>query len=147
MATSKAALAAQAVAAQQLSAALEWQASHERLQEAKADEAAKRAAAIESCFALKLGAGTHRTNLDRGYILKAVVRPKPNISAEQLAPAMKRLRAIGEAASLIADRLIKWTPELSISEWKKMTDKQRKLFARAVTVGASTPSLELQAPE
>ena len=45
----------------------------------------------------------------------------------------------------IAARLIKWSPELSLTEYKLLPDEARSILEPALTIKPATPTLELKA--
>ncbi len=47
---------------------------------------------------------------------------------------------------LLAERLVKWKPELSKSEYDKLPEEDKKLFAPVVEVKEGTPTLEIVEP-
>lgn len=53
----------------------------------------------------------------------------------------------GEAGELIAERLIKWTPELSLTEYKQLSDKYRKIIDDVITASEGMPTLEIVEPK
>jgi len=72
------------------------------------------------------------------------VRTTAKVDAGKIEAALQRLRKLGEAGELLASRLIRWRPDCSLSEWKQLTDRQRRLFDGAIAIAASGPSLELK---
>jgi hypothetical protein len=127
--------------------ALEWANADYALKKAKADEGAKRAELVKACFPDGLVEGTNRAELAGGYVVKAVVTPRPKIpDIPLLKAAIAKLEAVGEAGKLLAQRLVKWKPELSVGEWKKLEPKHRAMFAKAVSIEPSGPAVELIEP-
>lgn len=48
-----------------------------------------------------------------------------------------------EAGYLIADRLVKWKPEISVSEYKLLNGGQRNIIDRVLTIKPAAKSVEL----
>jgi hypothetical protein len=135
-------------AARRLALALEWRASKDALDAAKAAEAALRTEVIDACFPAGLAEGTNTHELPRGFVLKVVSRAlaKPG-DVESLKTAIGKLAALGEVGKLLAGRLVKWKPEVSLSEFRKLDANVQQLFGKAVTVERTSPSMSLAAPD
>lgn len=46
-----------------------------------------------------------------------------------------------------AELLVRWKPELSVSNYKKLTDTKQRLFAPVLTIKPDAPKLELISPK
>lgn len=126
--------------------ALEWANLDALLKSARTAESEKRAELVAACFPAGVVMGTNTVDLAGGYVVKAVVRPKANIDKALLKVAIAKLTALGAVGALIAGRLVKWTPEISIAEHKKLDKRQLAIVAKAVTIEQSTPSVTLVEP-
>lgn len=51
-----------------------------------------------------------------------------------------------EQQEIDVTKVIKWKPELVISEYRKLTDEQRKFFDQVLTIKDGTPALEVTPP-
>lgn len=131
--------------AEEIAHTLKWKRADDALQEAKAIELALRQAAIAAVFPRDIGdhAGTTNAELADGSVLKSVVRKNAKVDQAKIGSALARLRALGEAGALLADRLVKWSAEASIGEWNKLSDEQREIFADIITIVLGQPALEL----
>lgn len=127
--------------------ALEWTRLNEALKEAKRLEAEKRAELVAACFPAGLELGTNKRELEGGYLVKAVVKSNAKVLlVDKLKSGVAKLVALGAAGELLAERLVKWKPEVSVSEWKKLTPQQQRLFKDAVSLEGAAPSVEVTAP-
>ena len=131
---------------------LAWEAAVKALAAAKDAEAALRKEVLAEAFALDpeaLREGTENFELGNGYKLKAVFKISRNLNNENEAvdKVLSKIEKTGPEGAFIAERLVKWKPELSVSEYKKLPEKFKKLFDEVVTSKEAMPSLELVAPK
>lgn len=89
-------------------------------------------------------------NIDIGWGHKLVILHKITYDldkADNFANVDKALNQIEhsqEGGNVIAERLVKWKPELSVSEYKKLTPAQKAMIDRVITIKDATPSVELK---
>ena len=131
---------------------LAWEAAVKALAAAKDAEAALRKEVLAEAFAFDpeaLREGTENFELGNGYKLKAVFKISRNLNNENEAvdKVLSKIEKTGPEGVFIAERLVKWKPELSITEYKKLPEKFKKLFDEVVTSKEAVPSLELVAPK
>ena len=131
---------------------LAWEAAVKALAAAKDAEAALRKEVLAEAFAFDpeaLREGTENFELGNGYKLKAVFKISRNLNNENEAvdKVLSKIEKTGPEGAFIAERLVKWKPELSVSEYKKLPEKFKKLFDEIVTSKEAMPSLELVAPK
>ena len=131
---------------------LAWEAAVKALAAAKDAEAALRKEVLAEAFAFDpeaLREGTENFELGNGYKLKAVFKISRNLNNENEAvdKVLSKIEKTGPEGAIIAERLVKWKPELSVSEYKKLPEKFKKLFDEVVTSKEAMPSLELVAPK
>jgi hypothetical protein len=74
--------------------------------------------------------------------------------AQQVEPVLDAIEALGERGRLLADRLVKWTPELSATEYEMLAasedpiDIQAKTLIDAIlTVKPASPELTFEPPK
>lgn len=131
---------------------LAWEAAVKLLAAAKDAEAALRKEVLAEAFAFDpeaLREGTENFELGNGYKLKAVFKISRNLNNENEAvdKVLSKIEKTGPEGAFIAERLVKWKPELSVTEYKKLPEKFKKLFDEVVTSKEAMPSLELVAPK
>ena len=131
---------------------LAWEQAVKALAAAKDAEAALRKEVLAEAFAFDpeaLREGTENFELGNGYKLKAVFKISRNLNNENEAvdKVLSKIEKTGPEGVFIAERLVKWKPELSITEYKKLPEKFKKLFDEVVTSKEAIPSLELVAPK
>ena len=130
----------------------QWQEATKALAAAKEAESALRAEVLKNAFSFNpeaLREGTENFELGNGYKLKAVFKISRNLNNENEAvdKVLSKIEKTGPEGAFIAERLVKWKPELSVSEYKKLPEKFKKLFDEVVTSKEAIPSLELVAPK
>lgn len=131
---------------------LAWEAAVKALAAAKDAEAALRKEVLAEAFAFDpeaLREGTENFELSNGYKLKTVFKISRNLNNENEAvdKVLAKIEKTGPEGVFIAERLVKWKPELSVTEYKKLPEKFKKLFDEVVTSKEAMPSLELVAPK
>lgn len=87
--------------------------------------------------------GTNKFDLGGGFQLTATYPIDRKIDPAILASLAPELRTMG----IRLDDLVKQKPELSISEYRKLTDEQRKEFDQAITAKPGSPQLKLEQPK
>lgn len=135
----------------------------------EAYEKLKRAEATALCFPNPVK-GTQRFELGGGYKLKLVhgvtyslgdkdmVDPTLNekVSIEtQVNGTLEAIRALGNEGPFLADRLVKWKPELSATEYEALaTDgaseaqkEAKKLIDSILTIKPASPQLSYEEPK
>lgn len=117
-----------------------WHTAKTRLDEAKAEEAALRKEVIE-LFDPEKTEGTENIELANNWKLKAV--KKLNYSLDRTAtPA-----ALEQLPAETADRLVAWSPKLSTSEYKKLSDEHKEIINEVLTIKPGAPTITLVEPK
>lgn len=129
-------------------ALVKWGAISEQLETIKTAEMNLRKIIFGECFP-NPKEGTNNLELGAGYILKGTHKLSYNVSNQDdvCTKALEAIHDTGNEGPFIAERLIKWKPELSTSEYKKADDKYKKLLEPCLTIKPGSPSLELVAPK
>lgn len=91
--------------------------------------------------------GIEYLNLANGYKLKAQKKLNYVLDKESIESALDLIEAEGETGKLLAERLVKWKPELSISEYRQLPEDYKKIVDKAVTTKDGMPTLELIEPK
>lgn len=129
---------------------LQWQEAVKALAVAKEAEAALRNEVIAANFAShKEEEGTENIELGNGYKLKAVFKLSYTLDnkEEGVDKALTKLEKMGAEGQFVAERLVRWKPELSVSEYKKLAEKYKKIIDEVLTTKPGLPSLELIEPK
>lgn len=135
-----------------------WEATKQQLATLKDLEMAQR----KECTALYFPEpkqGTQRVELGNDYKLKLVAKQnytldKDNSKVDKVQDAIE---ATGNEGVFIAERLFKWSVELSVSEYKDLCEQAEKGSAQAIKIKAlvdtilttswGAPTLEIEAPK
>lgn len=93
--------------------------------------------------------GTHYFELAEGFRLQCVRRTNYTISKEKgaLEGALLNITNMGEEGKFIAQRVIKYTPELVMKEYKDLQPHYKSILDRVVTSKPGMPALELIPPK
>lgn len=137
-----------------------WEDSKIVLQTAKDDEARLRVEFVKFAFDSDKLSGTERIPLHNGYEAKAVkklnykfVAPEGIKVADAVDKALTQIEAIGGEAPFIADRLVKWSADLSLGEYNKLAEagelgKQIKaIIDGVIETSEGMPTLEIVPPK
>lgn len=143
---------------------LQWQAAKEALEAAKEAEMNLRKLAFSLGFGVNAQEGTNTVELGNGYQLKGVkklnyklVSPKEDVTVlDAVDDCIERFVHISNEGSFIADRLFKWSVDLSKTEYNRLeveatTDPiKKKLLDEAnkvILITEAAPTLEIKAPK
>ena len=119
---------------------------------AKEAELAARKAVLTTVFNFDenvLRSGTENVELGGGYKLKAVFKINYSLdnTNEGVDKALTKIEKTGTEGKFIAERLVKWKPELSLSEYKQLPQKFKDIIDDVLKASEGTPSLELVEPK
>lgn len=134
---------------------LDWQAKQATLATAKEEEMKARKAAVMFMHDPAKSGTTENVELGGGY--KATMKVPVNYGfikrddgktdKARIEKALSKIEKDGEAGELIAERLVKWTPELSLTEYKQLSDKFKKIIDDVIVTTEGTPTLEIKEPK
>lgn len=116
-----------------------WKQISDQVSELKAEETRLRMEIFGAMFQ-EPAEGTNTVDLPKGWKLKATHKINRNIDEAALPSILEEL---GEG---MGDRLVRYKPELNVSEYRKLTDEQRHTLDQALVVKPGTPTLELVPP-
>ena len=128
-------------------ALLAWKTAKAELDAAQANERELRAKVIEmfSTETNEMHSGVE--NIDLNYdrwILKITHKLDYKLAdRDAVMSALTQISTSQEGGNIIAERLVKWKPELSVSEYKLLNGGQRTIIDRVLTIKPATKSLEL----
>lgn len=134
---------------------VDWQAKQATLAAAKEAEMTARKAAVMFMHDPTKSGTTENVELGKGYkaTMKVPVsygfikRDDGKTDKARIEKALSKIEKDGEAGELIAERLIKWTPELSLTEYKQLSDKYKKIIDDVIVTNEGTPTLEIKDPK
>lgn len=135
---------------------MDWDAKVKALAAAKDAEMLARKAAVAfmhddsktgTTENVELGGGykaTFKVPVKYGFIKNA----EGKVDKARIEKALAKIESLGGVGELVAERLVKWTPELSLTEYKLLDAKHKKIIDDViVTSDDGAPSLEIKAPK
>lgn len=137
----------------------DWEQAKTILETAKADEMMLRKKFVDFSFDHTKTSGTERIELANGYEAKAVKKETYHLVSYKeglpVADAVDEIlaaieKADKEAGKFIANRLVKWTPELVVSEYKKVSEEYPKIktiIDKVIETRQGAPTLEIVPPK
>lgn len=134
---------------------VDWQNKKAALEVAKEAEMDARKLAVMFMHDPSKSGTTENVELGGGYkaTMKVPVRYGFIQNAEgktdkaRIEKALSKIEKTGQAGELIAERLVKWTPELSLTEYKQLPDNFRKIIDDVIVTSEGTPTLEIKEPK
>jgi mRNA-degrading endonuclease HigB of HigAB toxin-antitoxin module len=127
----------------------EWIDAKALLDKAKAAEMTAREEVVSAFpFDADKLEGTQNIDLANGWKLKVVkkLNYKLDKTDDKTDKALEKIEKLGAEGVFIAERLVKWTPELSVSEYRKLDKKFKDIIDGVLTTTPGAPSLELIDP-
>lgn len=97
--------------------------------------------------------GTNNLELGRGYTLKAVKKLNYKLDNDTVDAAIEKVEALGNEGAFLAERLVKFKPELSVSEYNKLDAanpthvKIKALIDDVLTISDGSPTMEVVKPK
>lgn len=132
-----------------------WEDSKVQLELAKAAEMDLRKAFVKFAFSVDKLEGTERIPLHNGYEAKAVkklnyvlVSPVEGVAVvDAVDQALTEIESMAPEGKFIAERLIKWSCDLSISEYRGLDAKFKAVIDKVIETREGAPTLEIVPPK
>lgn len=126
-----------------------WSDLKEQMNRLKAQELEMRNEIIKRFFSRDLDKeGTINYELGRGWKLKAEFKKTYGFTTtEDLNAALDKLEDQSPEFKLLVERLVGWSPKLSVSEYKKLPDDFRKIIDEVIVIKPSQPTVTLVEPK
>lgn len=130
-----------------------WKEAKAALDRYKALESEHRKSVVEtfSQDAKPGHSGTENVDVGWGYKLKIVHGLTYKLDnandGEKLDKVLDQIEKSMEGGNIIAERLVKWKPELSVSEYKLLSPANKALIDSVLTITDATPTVTLVAPK
>jgi hypothetical protein len=122
-----------------------WDEAKRKLDAAKEAEMEARTAAVNLFFPNgHVPKGTNNFDLGDGWEAKftGVLNFKVDDAAAKV--AVQALASQGEKGALVAERLFRWEPKLSVTEYNQLPPEFMPLVLPAITSSPGTPQLEIK---
>lgn len=134
-----------------------WQNAKQAIEKAKAHEMELRKAVVKREFP-KPDEGMNTKELGNGYQLKAGVKFNYKLADnDTVEDVLNRISALGNEGSFIASRLVSWTPNFLLTEYRQLQEDAEKgsSFAKQaldevnkmLTITEAAPTLEVKEPK
>lgn len=121
----------------------EWMELAKELSRVKAEEMALRKDLFDHSFPSPTE-GTQRADLQENWKLKGEYKLNRKIDEAALPAVLDTLR---EVFRVDTEKLVKFKPEMSVSEYKKLPPEAIKVMDQALVVSPGTPSLTVEPPK
>jgi len=129
---------------------MKWNEAQNALAAAKEAESELRKQVIAECFPVEADhEGTENVELGEGWKLKSIFKLNRRLANKngETEKVLDTMEATGEEGKFIADRLVKWEPKLSMTEYKKLPTKFKKMIDGVLTATPGAPSVSLVEPK
>lgn len=131
-----------------------WDADKAALETAKANEMEMRKIFVAFASDQNKTSGTENVDLGNGYAAKIVKKENYGFVKDESGKIDKRLidSALDhieenvDGGRIIAERLVKWTPDLSLTEYKQLPPEAKAIIDKVIVVTSGAPTLEIKAP-
>jgi len=135
---------------------LEWQAKKDAIEKAKAEEMDLRKYIVGREFPKK-NEGMNTKELGNGYQLKAGIKYNYKLADnDTVEGCLNTIAKLGNQGTFIAERLVSWTPNFLLTEYRALQEEKEKgsEFAKQVldeitkmlTISEAAPTLEIKEP-
>lgn len=128
-----------------------WNKLTEKLAQVKAEEMELRKELLKDCFDYSEDdrEGTTNFELGNGYKLKAGFKLSRKLENKnnEVHDLLEEFLSVGPEGKLLSERIVKWKPELSKTEYDKLPEAYRTLVDDILTSKPSTPSLKFVVPK
>lgn len=133
----------------------QWEEAKKQLEVAKEVEMSLRKQIVSFAFDPDKQSGTERIDLANGYELKAVKKVTygwvkdydGNVDKDAIETALAKIEKTGAVGELVASRLVKWNPGLSLTEYKQLDTKFKTIIDKVIVTDSGAPTLEIISPK
>jgi hypothetical protein len=127
---------------------LQWEAAASALAKAKETEMNLRSQVVEAFYPAHKDEGTENVELGNGFKLKAVFKMSRRLAAiDAVNDALNKIEATGPEGKFIAERIVRWKPELDKKEYDQLGPQCKSIIDTVLTISPATPALEIVEPK
>lgn len=119
----------------------QWQDAQDALKDAKALELELREKIVERYFKGVNDAGTYHAQVGERDV---VLTKKFNYKLDQKTTLAAQQAVAEKVGQVLAARVVKWKPELSLTEYKQLPDEARAIIDEVLTITPATPAIEIK---
>lgn len=132
-----------------------WQCTKSALDALKTDEMALRKEILSFCFDPKKTKGVEYHDLGNGWKLKAdkkinfgwIKLNEKEIDRKAVYQALVDIEKLSPEGKLVAERLISWKPDLSLSQYKLLNDNEAAIINKVIVTKPGSPELSIVEPK
>lgn len=132
-----------------------WDASKAALEEAKATEMELRKEFVALASDPNKKKGTEHFDIGDGYDAKIgkkinygwIKNAEDKTDIDAIDNALRAIEAKGPVGAYVASNLVKWTPDLSITEYNKLVPEFKAIIDTVIKTTDGAPTLEIVAPK
>ncbi len=136
---------------------MQWADLKLKVEAAKATEMEMRRYIVSRAFPEKVE-GTNNKDLGNGYVLKAGIKfnYKIAVNNNKLEQCLDRIAKIGNRGNIVAERMISWTPNFLLQEYRLLQDEVNnsieakeilKIVNEFLVITDAAPTLEIREPK
>ena len=136
---------------------MQWADLKLKVEAAKAAEMEMRKYIVSRAFPEKIE-GTNNKDLGNGYTLKAGIKFNYKIAVDnnKLEECLDRIAKIGNRGNIVAERMISWTPNFLLQEYRLLQDEVNespeakeimKIVNEFLVITDAAPTLEIKEPK
>jgi len=93
----------------------------------------------------EMASGVENVDIGWGHTLKVTHKLEYKLDDTKLDKALEQIEKTVEYGELLAERLVKFKPELSVSEYKKLPGDAKKIIDTVLTIKPAAKSVEIVA--
>lgn len=134
-----------------------WDSRKKAIEVAKVEEMDLRKYIVGRAFPKK-EEGMNTKELGQGYQLKAEIKYNYKLADnDTVESCLNRIAAIDNTGAFIADRLVSWSPNFLLTEYRQLVEDKEKgsksaeailnIVTEMLTISEAAPSLEIKAPK
>lgn len=126
-----------------------WETAKAAAAKAVEEERALRDKVIEMVTEPNQKTGTINFDLGNGYKCKIVKGLNYNLDSDsdKVNDALDEIEKDGAQGKLIAERLVKFSPRLSLTEYNQLPTTYKAIIDKVITVTDKSPTVEIIAPD
>lgn len=127
-----------------------WKSKNAEIKKLQAEELALRKEVLQSAFEYNENderEGVRNLELGMGYKLKGTFKLTRSLDKTKVNEVLTKMEKKGIEGRMFAERLVKFDPKLSVSEYKNLPDEYREMIDEAITTKPALPTLQLVEPK
>lgn len=124
-----------------------WYTTKQQLDALKEQERVMRDEIVSALATSDKLEGTENIDIGNGYKLKVVKKLNYSLDKQKLDDVLIHIEDNFENGKFLVERLVKYKPEMSTAEYKKLPQEVKVIFDAVVTTKEAAPSIDIVAPK